>query len=58
MPAQHIFTTEVKQVVIMMSQTLIKYLMLLNEKAYYISNLTALALLEKNHRLLMHISPA
>ena len=28
MPAQHIFTTEVKQVVIMMSQTLIKFLML------------------------------
>ncbi len=35
MPAQHIFTTKVKQVVIMMSQTLIKFLMLLNEKAYY-----------------------
>ncbi len=27
MPAQHIFTTEVKQVVIMMSQTQIKFLM-------------------------------
>ncbi len=35
MPAQHIFTTEVKQV--MMSQTQIKFLMLLNEKAYYAS---------------------
>ncbi len=37
MPAQHIFTTEVKQVVIMMSQTQIKFLMLLNEKAYSMS---------------------
>ncbi len=40
MPAQHIFTKEVKQVVIMMSQTQIKFLMLLNEKAYLLLTMT------------------